>query len=64
MNPIIFLITVTMLCVATFLIQIGVYLHKLRTTKEKSVFDVLPMVPYGFIGLWGLIVIIKNGVII
>jgi len=64
MNATFFLISVTLLCWATFLIQVGVYYNKMMTIKDRNALDILPLVPYGVIGFWGLIIILMNGVIV
>jgi hypothetical protein len=63
-NSYIFTVAVTILCGSAFLIQVGIYYNKLMTTEEKDTFDILPMIPYGIIGVWGLLVILKNGVVV
>jgi len=43
--------------------RIGVYYNQQKTTENKNILDILPIVLYGIAGFWGLIVIM-NGVIV
>jgi ABC-type phosphate transport system permease subunit len=38
----------------------GVYYQKQKTSEEKQAVDILPAIPYGVAGIWGLIIIIKG----
>ncbi len=64
MTESVFLIVVTILCVCSTVFHTGVYYNKIMTTEDRSLFDLLPVLPYGIAGFWGLIIIIKTGVIL
>lgn len=62
----IFTIVLTILSLFASAFRIGVYYNqsKTSTTEDSTALDILPIVPYGIAGSWGLVVIISNGVMV
>ena len=63
MNPIIYVIVITILSLFAMVFYIGVHFGRTKD-EEKPALDWVAMLPYAISGIWGLIVIIKNGVVV
>jgi len=62
-NPIIYVFVVTVLSLFATVFHIGVYFGRTKD-EEKPPLDWIAVMPYAFSGLWGLIIILKNGVVV
>jgi len=61
-SPIIYVSIITVLSLFATVFHIGVYFGRAKD-EEKPFLNWFAVLPYGFSGVWGVIVILQNGMV-